>query len=81
MIASMSERPALFVFESGDPPLVVIYEDLDDAMELLESLDVAAVEEAFLETGQAVTVSPSDGLLAELRSNDQNLWMVLGRVT
>ena len=48
----MSERPTLFVFESGDPPVVLIYEDLDDARELLESLDVAAIDEAFLQTGR-----------------------------
>ena len=33
----MSERLTLFVFESGDPPVVLIYEDLDDARELLEA--------------------------------------------
>ena len=66
MIASVSERLHLVrLCESGDPLVVLIYKDLDDARELLESLDVAAIDEAFLQTGQAVTVTASKVCLTE----------------
>jgi hypothetical protein len=37
MIKPVSDRRAVFVFEKGQSPVVVIYEDLDYAGSLLES--------------------------------------------
>jgi hypothetical protein len=67
----VSARNAVFVFESGDPPVVDVYEDLEEASGSYESLDVPWASAAFLETGQVVTVMATDDVFASFHVTER----------
>jgi hypothetical protein len=67
----VSEQQAVFIFENSNPPVVDIYEDLEQARGSFESMDVPSVSEAFLETGQVVTVVPSDDIFATFHPTER----------
>jgi hypothetical protein len=64
---------AVFVFDSGAPPLVTVYDSLESVRGLLESLDVDddGSQPAFITEGRVVRLLPSSSVFADAQPTDE----------